>query len=223
MEKISGKAFFSSWSGGKDSCLAFYHAVRSGGTPKRLFCMLNEDGTISKSHGIPKALLEKQAGLLNVDIAFRSATWEGYEAAFLTALYEFREGGIEHGVFGDIDIEEHREWCVTVCGKCGLQPLHPLWKRPRRELLLEFIDLGFKAVIVSVNAEKLGREWLGRTITAGAVGELEAAGIDICGEQGEYHTFVTGGPLFAAEIAFSAGEPVLRDGYWFLPLHQTDR
>jgi diphthamide synthase (EF-2-diphthine--ammonia ligase) len=91
-----------------------------------------------------------------------------------------------------------------------------LWKRPRRELLEEFLELGFKAVIIVTKAEKMGPDWLGRTIDARAISEMEKLGIDPSGETGEYHTVVTEGPLFQTRIALAIGAPVFHDGYWFL-------
>lgn len=213
---IAGRPFFCSWSGGKDSCLALHHAVSQGGLAKGLFTMLAEDGLASRSHALPRALLEEQARRLNLPIRFGSASWSAYESVFSDALQTYRAEGIAAGVFGDIDVEDHRAWCRRVCASAGLAAVHPLWQRERRELLEEFIGLGFTAVIVVAKAEKLGPEWLGRTIDRQAVADLAAAGIDPSGELGEYHTVVTGGPLFDGEMRLAAREPVLHDGYWFL-------
>ncbi|MBI5556091.1 MAG: diphthine--ammonia ligase [Deltaproteobacteria bacterium] len=218
MTSITDRPFFCSWSGGKDSCLALCHAIKQGGRPQSLFTMLTEDGRNSRSHGLPKSLLEQQARQLGLPIVFGSATWGGYETKFQAALRECRQQGIEHGVFGDIDVEPHREWCLRMCQAKGLGVFHPLWQRSRRELLREFIDLGFTAIIVVTQADKLGPEWLGRTIDDAAMRELAQTGIDICGELGEYHTLVTGGPLFKSELTFTRKETVHHDGYWFLKL-----
>jgi uncharacterized protein (TIGR00290 family) len=163
-------------------------------------------------------VLEQQARQLGLPILFRSASWNDYEATFLTMLHDFKGQGIEVGVFGDIDIEEHRDWCQRVCTTSGLRAYHPLWKRPRRELLQELIDLHFKALIVVTNANKLGPEWLGKTIDADTIRELEGAGVDPFGEGGEYHTVVTHCPIFRSEITLNARSPLLHDGYWFLPV-----
>jgi len=120
------------------------------------------------------------------------------------------------GLFGDIDIQDHRDWRLRVCGAQGIRARHPLWKRPRHELLEEFIGLGFKAVIIVTQAEKMGSDWLGRAIDARAITELEKMGVDPSGETAEYHTVVTEGPIFQSRIALTPGEPVLHEGYWFL-------
>ncbi len=213
---IAHRPFFCSWSGGKDSCLALHHAILEGGAPKRLLTMMSDDGHGSRSHGLPRSLLEEQARLLGIPIVFRSASWAGYEKVFSGALSDFRDEGITEGVFGDIDIQDHRDWCARVSGAQGIRARHPLWKRPRRELLEEFIALGFKATIVVTQAEKMGPDWLGRVIDARAISEMEKLGIDPSGETGEYHTVATEGPIFHSRIALAAGEPVLHDGHWFL-------
>jgi diphthine-ammonia ligase len=178
--------------------------------------MMAEDGRASRSHALPRALLEEQARRMKLSIAFGAASWESYEDEFTAALRGFRAEGIEAGVFGDIDLNDHRDWCRRVCGAAGLEAVHPLWKRGRRELLEEFIGLGFTAAIVVVRAARLGRDWGGRSSPRRAAAELEQAGIDPCGELGEYHTVVTGGPIFDGTIRLAARKPVLHDGYWFL-------
>ncbi len=224
LDPIAGYSFFCSWSGGKDSSLALYHAVQRGGQPACLFTMLSEDNETSRSHGLPKSVLEQQARQLGLPIFFRAASWNDYEGTFLAMLNDFKMQGIEVGVFGDIDIEDHRDWCERVCTTNGLRAYHPLWKRPRRDLLQELVELNFKAVIVVTHANKLGAEWLGKTIDAETIKELERAGIDPSGEEGEYHTVVTRGPLFRSEIVLNTRNPLFHDGYWFLPvtLHQPD-
>ncbi|UCF95423.1 MAG: diphthine--ammonia ligase [Desulfobacterales bacterium] len=218
---IEGRPFFCSWSGGKDSCLALYHAVRKGGRPECLFTMMTENNQSSRSHGLPQSLLEQQARQLGIPIVFRSATWDEYEATFSAGLHEFKAHGIEVGVFGDIDVESHRDWCVRVCNANGIRPCHPLWRRPRRELLKEFMDLQFKALIVVTKADKLGPKWLGRIIDQNTVSDLEKAGIDASGQLGEYHTVVVDGPIFTSEITLKTQESVLHGGYWFLKLSAT--
>ena len=177
--------------------------------------MLTEDNQTSRSHGLPKSLLEQQARQLGIPIVFRSATWDEYEATFLAALHEFKASGIEAGVFGDIDVEPNREWGLRICAASGLRPYHPLWKQLRHELLRAFIDRQFKALILVTKADKLGPEWLGRVLNEDTVRELEKTGIDASGELGEYHTVVTAGPIFQSEIRLKLQEPLLHDGYWF--------
>jgi diphthine-ammonia ligase len=216
MDFIDGRSFFCSWSGGKDSCLALYHAIRNGGKPKFLFTMMAEGGERSRSHGLPRPLLEQQSQRLGIPIVLRSATWDQYESVFLDALREFKKGGIETGVFGDIDVDANREWVQRVCGQTGVDPYHPLWKRPRRTLLNEFLDLHFTATVVVIRNDKLSSHFLGSEIDQRAISEMEEAGIDASGELGEYHTVVTNGPIFSSKIVLKIRGRKIQDEYSFL-------
>jgi diphthine-ammonia ligase len=216
IQSITGHSFFCSWSGGKDSCLALYHAIRQGGSPKYLFTMLAENGRTSRSHCLPKTILEQQALQLDIPIIFNSATWNQYERKFQQTLNEYISNRVEYSVFGDIDVESHREWCIKMCATNGIVAFHPLWQRSRKELIKEFINLGFKAIIVVTQADTLGPEWLGRIIDDVTINEFEKKGIDICGELGEYHTLVTDGPIFTSEIHVETKDTLLHDGHWYL-------
>jgi diphthine-ammonia ligase len=218
-KSITGRPFFCSWSGGKDSCLALYYAIQNGGKPHSLLTILSEDGVTSRSHALPKPLIEKQARSLGLQPVFRSASWEQYEVEFIAALHEFKRLGIEVGVFGDIDMDEHREWVQRVCSVSGIEPIHPLWKRNRRELLEEFIALGFIAQIVVINEQKLDKHFLGKVIQLQSVSEMEEAGIDPSGELGEYHTVVTNGPIFSSRVEIRTAGQEYHDGCWFLKTH----
>ena len=216
IDNLGEKEFFCSWSGGKDSCLALHHAIQGGGVPKALLTVMEEGGEVSRSHGLPRSVLEEQSRLLGIPIIFRSATWNEYEAVFLQALGELKAAGIEAGVFGDIDVEDHREWVRRVGGSAGVRSLHPLWQRSRRGLLEEFIDLGFEAIVVVLRNDLLEESFLGRTIDRETVAEMERAGIDASGELGEYHTVVTGGPLFSSTIEPREVTREAREEYSFL-------
>lgn len=216
MDSIDGHLLFCSWSGGKDSCLALYHAIHQGGNPAVLFTMMIENGLRSRSHGLSLSLIQEQSKLLNIPLRIASSSWEDYEKNFITTLHDFKEQGIIFGVFGDIDIEEHRQWCERICSFAELKTYHPLWKRDRRELLHEFIELGFAATIIAIKEDALGSEFLGKVITKDLIQDFENAGIDASGEAGEYHTVVTGGPIFRSSIQLIAGDQVLRNGYRYL-------
>ena len=132
---VSGRRFFCSWSGGKDAYLALQRAVAAGGRPVALLCMLHEDGRVSRGHGLPLALLQRQAAALGLPLVARATTWDDYEATYVAALHELREGGVQAGVFGDIDLQPHRDWVEAVCAVAGLACHLPLWQEPRRRLL----------------------------------------------------------------------------------------
>ena len=193
---IKNLPFFCSWSGGKDSCLAFYYAVQAGGKPCYLFTMLSEEGERSKSHGLPLRILEQQAASLGVPLVTGAASWEDYERVFVGQLREFKAKGIEVGVFGDIDLEEHRQWQENACAAAGMKAYLPLWGKSRQKVVTELVDLGFQAVIVAVNEEIMDRSYLGRVLDKQLMLKLAADGIDVAGENGEFHTIVTNGPLF---------------------------
>lgn len=220
---LAGRRFFCSWSGGKDAYLAFTRAVAAGGRPQALLCMLDEDGLRSRGHGLPLTLLESQAEALGVPLVTRSATWDGYEVTFLGALHELRERGVQAGVFGDIDLEGHREWVEKVCAAAGLSCHLPLWQEPRRRLVEELLAGGVRATVVAVDAARLGASFLGRVLDAGLVDEFEAAGADACGEDGEYHTVVTDGPAFAAPVILDWTGVAPRDGHWVLEFDEVTR
>ncbi|MBN1813584.1 MAG: diphthine--ammonia ligase [Anaerolineae bacterium] len=211
-----GVSFVCSWSGGKDSCLALYRAVTAGAEPRMLLSMLREDGVRSRSHGLSCEVLRAQADSLGIPLVTKTAPWSDYESVFIAALQGLKATGIEAGVFGDIDIEEHRLWEEKVCGAVGIEAYLPLWKGSRLALLGEFLMLGFEATIVVVNSEKLDQAYLGRVVDLDLVCEFASLGIDPSGEEGEYHTVVTNGPIFSEPVWLETGEQMLHEGYWFL-------
>ena len=196
MTCIKNRPFFSSWSGGKDSCLAFYQAVQAGGKPCYLFTMLAEEGERSRAHALPLRILECQAASLGIPLVTGAAAWGGYEKVFIDQLRKFNTDGVEVGVYGDIDLEEHRKWQEKASAAAGMEAYLPLWGRTRREIVAEVVDLGFKAVVVAVNEEKMDRRYLGKVLDRPMMDELEREGIDVAGENGEYHTVIINGPLF---------------------------
>jgi len=211
---------FASWSGGKDSCLATYYAVDWGLEVRFLLTMMDEAGKQSWVHRLPMGLLKMQAQAMGIPLLAKRSTMPTYEADFKEALTAFKGEGVSGGIFGDIDIAEHRQWVERVCREAGMLAHLPLWKHDQREILKDFIDLGFEAVIVAAQADLLGEEWLGRKIDSDFVPQLDELGrtkkITYCGEVGEYHTVVIGGPLFKKRIEILKTEKVLRDGHWFL-------
>lgn len=213
---ITNQPFFSSWSGGKDSTLALYYALRNKGKPRFLFTMLEEDGCRSRAHGLPPHLLEKQAQSLSIPLVTRNASWGDYEKVFVDQLRRFKEQGVQYGVFGDIDLEAHCIWQKKVCEMAGLEAYIPLWKRPRRELAYEFVSLGFKAVIVAIDRQRTDECFLGRPYDSKTIAELEQAGIDVAGEGGEFHTFVFDGPIFQTPVDFRIDKIVSDEHYSFI-------
>jgi uncharacterized protein (TIGR00290 family) len=216
---LSWAPAFCSWSGGKDSALALHEATRAGAEPRLLVSMLTEGGERSRSHGLSRDVLQAQADAVGLPIRFGAATWAGYREVFLRLL---REGAAEHGVrigvFGDIDMDDHRRWEEEACAEVGAELCLPLWQRRRRTVMDELLAAGFEAVIVAVRDGVLPAAMLGRTLDSELVAEIEAAGADACGENGEYHSVVVDGPLFRRPLRLEPGERSLRDGVWFLDL-----
>lgn len=215
-DPIAGARVFVSWSGGKDAYLALQRAVRRGAEPAAIVCMLEEDGRVSRGHGLPLAVLEEQAAALDVPLVTRATTWDDYEATLVSLLHELRGRGVQAGVFGDIDLQAHRDWVENVCGLCGLGCHLPLWQEPRRRLLDEFLAGGSRATIVAVDASKLSAEFLGLVLDDDVIARLEAAGADACGEEGEYHTMVTEAPLFSRAVPLAWDGAEERDGHHVL-------
>lgn len=213
---MEDRGFFCSWSGGKDSCLALYRATREGGRPRFLVNMLEDDGRSSRGHGLPVEVLGQQALSIGVPLVARATSWEGYESAFLSVLEEHKGEGVEAGVFGDIELEEHREWLSRVCSIAGVEPHFPLWGMRRNDLLEELFDTGFIATIVAVKEGVLDNRFLGRTLDGALLREFEELGIDACGEEGEYHTVVTDGPIFSTPLLLKTCDRILRDRQWRL-------
>ena len=207
------KAFIS-WSGGKESSLSF-HKVSKDFEISYLLNMLSEDGKRSRSHGVRSDLLKLQSEAIGIPIIQRKTSWENYEEEFKKAVLDMKKENTEAGVFGDIDIQEHRDWVERVCKETGIKPILPLWKEKREKLLNEFIDAGFKAIVVGTQADF--KELLGRKIDEKFLEELKTLKeIDLCGERGEYHTFVFDGPIFRKSVKILTDEKVFKDGYWFL-------
>ncbi len=119
-------------------------------------------------------------------------------------------------VFGDIYLAEHREWVEKVCGELGIEAVEPLWGEATEEVLRSFINAGFEAVVVSAQGKLIDRDWIGRRVNRDFMEYLKSRGIDVCGENGEYHTVVIDGPIFKRPIEIVESRTVNIDGYWFL-------
>src|SRR4051812_22558062 len=185
-----------SFSGGKDSCLALWRAQKSGLDVRSLLVMFEQSGERSRSHALPLDLIRKQAAAMDLQLRVRNASWATYEAEFIAALKQYRAEGFTSAVFGDIDLQPHRDWEERVCAVAGLEPVLPLWLEKRDALSREVIAKGFKAVVVCTDARYLGGEFCGREYDATFIADLPAT-VDACGENGEFHTFVYDGPNFS--------------------------
>ena len=210
--------FIVSYSGGKDSTLALYHAMQVG-KAIGLIVMLEEQGLRSRSHAMSMEIIQAQANALGLPIITASSSWNDYETEFLKLLADAKQQGADVLVTGDLDMPEHGCWHDRITQQAGLKLCMPLWQRPHREVIEEFIQLGFKTMIVTVNLS-LGMKVddLGKILTLDYIQELENRGIDPCGEGGEFHSTVIDGPLFTAPIAVRKGDILYHENYAFLAL-----
>ncbi|PIE77397.1 MAG: adenosine nucleotide hydrolase [Candidatus Delongbacteria bacterium] len=213
--------FFSSWSGGKDSAIAFNEAIKKGLSPKFMLTMMNDEGDYSRSHSIPAKVLEKQAELTNVKLLSSKSTWKEYEKNFLDLASPHLEG-ISHAVFGDIDIEDHKKWEEKICSKLGVEPFLPLFGLSRENVLNIYLNEGFEAYIVTVNRDFLDRSFLGKKLDRDLISEIVKNGADGCGENGEYHTLVTNTPFFSKKLEVEFGKVVDIKNYSFIEIKLKD-
>ncbi|HHY81899.1 MAG TPA: diphthine--ammonia ligase [Clostridiales bacterium] len=213
----SNTCFAASYSGGKDSILAIYRAIRRGFTPFRLITTYDEKNQRSWFHSIPKSILNQAADAMGIPLSIIKTEGERYAHDFEAELRALKELGVNTCVFGDIDIQEHFDWCDSRCRNAGINSYFPLWQESRKDLVYEFINCGFKAIITVVDSSRMDEGYVGQILTKELVQRIEDDGVDICGENGEYHTFVFDGPIFHRPLDVSFGEAIKTDKYVRIP------
>jgi diphthine-ammonia ligase len=211
-----GEDFCCSWSGGKDSCLALARAVSAGANPRLLLTLLTEDGERSRSHGLPPEVLLRQAEALGIPMQMAPTSWPAYRRTFLRLLRAAAQAGVQSVVFGDIDVEAHGRWEIEVAAEAGLRARLPLWGASRRALLEEWWGRGFQARVIVARVGLLDADVLGRPLDRRLARELESRGLDVCGENGEFHSVATDGPLFRRPLVLRPGRRVRRADCWCL-------
>ena len=210
--------FAVSYSGGKESALALYKAAQQGDTPAVLITTYSTESDHSYSHGIDQALLGRISDSLDIPILVVKTSSARYKEDFQDALRQAKLLGAQACVFGDIDIEGHRQWFSELCQNAGLEALFPLWGQPREQVVDDLIDSGFAAYITSVNTKYLSADFLGARLDKETLRRIAACGCaDICGENGEYHTIVSDGPIFKHPVHFTFGEKIVTDDCAILP------
>ncbi|WP_294674423.1 diphthine--ammonia ligase [uncultured Fluviicola sp.] len=228
------QAYFN-WSGGKDSTLALYKVLQDKQFDIRyLLTTLNEEADRISMHGVRSELLTAQAESLGIPAKKvhlpASSDMQAYESVMSTAIEELKSEGISDCIFGDIFLEDLRTYREGKLREVSISAHFPLWKRNTEELMREFIDLGFKTIVVCVDSSKLDESFAGRVIDHQFLSDLPD-NVDPCGENGEFHTFVFDGPIFRHPISFQTGEKVLKTytvknqeeksieyGFWFQDL-----
>lgn len=228
------KTYFN-WSTGKDSALALYYMLQEKNYQvKHLLTAVNKHHDRVSMHGLRRELMLKQIEEIGISFSTIELPEEPdiieYEAVMKKAVLSLREQGFTHAAFGDIFLEDLKSYREQQLAAFNLKAVFPVWKRDTKQLLREFIDLGFKAVLICINASKLDQSFLGRVIDYQFINDLPGD-VDPCGENGEFHTFCFDGPIFRNPIAYKVGEIVFREydapsdkdgnnklGFWFCDL-----
>lgn len=208
-----------SWSGGKDSALTLYELQRSSDFEVvGLLTAIDEDEALVTLHGVGRDLLEDQAEALQLPLTFvtvpKKCCNRTYNDRMNAALTPYRERGVHRVAFGDLyldDIRDFREECLE---RVGMKAVFPLWQRDTKELSWAFLNLRFKAVVTCIETRSLPEDFAGRPYDKAFLGDLPLS-VDPCGENGEFHTFVYDGPFFARRLPISVGRRYGLDGFHF--------
>ena len=207
------KALFN-WSGGKDSSICLHKVLEAGEYEiDTLLTTVSEKYQRISQHGVRVELLEQQADSIGIKLHKAMVpewpTMESYNELMSNTLKGFKDDGLEVSIFGDIFLEDLRKYREEKLAEVGFRGEFPLWKLPTDKLAMEFIDLGFKAVIVCVDEKHLGKSFAGREFDESFLNDLPK-NVDPCGEHGEFHSFVYEGPIYKKPIKFERGEVVYR-------------
>ncbi len=207
------------WSSGKDSAWALHELRRAGEVEVAgLLTTITDPFARVSMHAVREQLLDRQAAALGLPCRKVRIPWpcpnERYEREMGRALAEARADGITHAVFGDLFLQDIRAYREAQLAGTGVAPLFPLWGRDTARLAREMIDGGLRAVLTCVDPRHVSRALAGRAFDTALLAELPA-GVDPCGENGEFHSFAWAGPMFASPVAIAPGEIVDRDGFTF--------
>ncbi|WP_194768075.1 adenine nucleotide alpha hydrolase [Tamlana sp. I1] len=208
------KTYFN-WSSGKDSALALHHLLQDENyTVDALITTVNSHFNRVSMHGLRKELLQAQTDAINIPARLielpEMPSMEVYENKMLDMVTCLKNEGFTHSAFGDIFLEDLRVYRENQLAKQGFKAVFPIWKRDTKDLLNEFLDLGFKTIIVCANSKYFGEDFVGTVIDKDFIANLPE-GVDPCGENGEFHTFCFDGPIFKKPIPFTIGEKVYRE------------
>ncbi|MDC6366157.1 MULTISPECIES: diphthine--ammonia ligase [Flavobacteriaceae] len=207
------KTFFN-WSSGKDSALALYHLQQQPEFQiERLLTTVNAHHNRVSMHGLRKEILEAQTNAIGIPLDIievpESPSMEDYNALMGAKIGQLATEGFSHAAFGDIFLEDLKEYREKMLATRNINAVFPIWKRDTTELFMEFLELGFRTVIVCINNSKLEESFLGAELSRELLKELPSD-VDPCGENGEFHTFCFDGPIFNHSIDIELGEKVFR-------------
>lgn len=207
------KTYFN-WSSGKDSALALYHLLPQNHLEiDRLLTTVNSHYNRVSMHGLPREVLEAQAAQTGIPLDIlevpENPSMEQYNGLMRDKIKQLKAAGYTQTVFGDIFLEDLKQYREQMLSKYDIKAIFPLWKRDTKDLIHEFLELGFRAVIVCINNSKLDESFLGKELSLELINQLPED-VDPCGENGEFHTFCFDGPIFTNPIAFEIGEKVYK-------------
>ena len=210
---MKNKKFVASLSGGKDSSQAVLRAIQMGYEPLFFFTTFNKENQRNFFHGMDVETIQKISSITGVPLHKVETDNDSYCFDFDVILKKAKDEGADLCVFGDIDIESHREWGKKMCEKSGLETLYPLWQIPRKKVINDFIDEGFEAVVNIVDTTKVPESFLGRIFDRKLIEDFEKIGVDPCGESGEFHTFVFNAPYFSEKIEYTLSDVQLKNNH----------
>lgn len=205
-ENQMNKKFCMSFSTGKDSTLALYKMIEKKNKPIALIMSIDTNYERAFFHGVDLESIHVLSKSLGIPVIFSKSKGADYREKFIEALKKAKKLGADHCAFGDIDIADHKKWCSDVCKQADLEPVFPLWQENRESVVNEFIEKGFKAVIRVVSKKyNVPVRFLGKVLNLEILKEFEKLGIDLCGENGEYHTSTFSGPVFQNQLDYKTG------------------
>jgi uncharacterized protein (TIGR00290 family) len=214
-----------SWSSGKDSAYALHVARTTGDVQVTgLLTTMNVEFDRVAMHGVRRGLLQAQADALGLPLHVVELPWpcpnEVYESLMAAAVAGAATTGVSRMIFGDLFLDDIRSYRESRLAGTGIEPVFPLWGRPTDALAAEMLDAGLSAVISCVDPAQAPRSIAGRRFDRELLADIAATspGVDPCGENGEFHTFVTAGPGFRREVPVDVGDVVERDGFVFADL-----
>lgn len=226
------KTYFN-WSTGKDSALALHHLLQNDAYEvDQLLTSVNASFNRVTMHGLRRSLMEKQVAALGIPCATielpENPDMETYGNLMRDGVEKLLNKGYTTAGFGDIYLEDLRNYREKQLAEMNVSCVFPLWKRDTKEIITEFISLGFKAIVVCINGQALNESFVGRELDASFIADLPET-VDPCGENGEFHTFCYDGPIFQNPVPFEIGEKTYREypspnedepnyGYWFCDL-----
>ncbi len=193
---------FVSWSGGKDCAFSLYKFLESG-APIEVSCLLNMNRTNGNAHKISERLMYSQAECIGINLVRESVDGD-YTSHFHKIVNQLKDSGIKHGIFGDIYLKQHKDWLEKQCETLNITPIFPLWGLDVDIIYKDFIDAGFTTKIISIQNNPSYQFLLGKELSMSLHSKMiQIPNFDVCGENGEFHTFVTDGPIFNTPVQYS--------------------